>query len=93
MTTRVGRMHDRIISLGGEVRIHRTTLIQSLFIGVLAPCQESERSCICVLGVMYMCVRIRVYVCVRGHVYVCWGSCICVQGIVYMCARGRVYVC
>ena len=25
--------------------------------------QESERSCICVLEVMYMCVR--------GHVYVC----------------------
>ena len=29
--------------------------------------------CICVLGVIYMCVR--------GHVYVCWGSCICVLGV------------
>ena len=29
----------------------------SIFIGVHVQCQESEWSCICVLGVMYMCVR------------------------------------
>jgi hypothetical protein len=35
------------------------------------------RSCICVLGVMYLCVGI-MYLCVRGHVFVCWGH-------VFMC--------
>ena len=49
------------------------------------PSQESYRSCICVLGVMYMCVS--------GHVYVCQGSCICVLEVMYMCVRGHVYVC
>ena len=34
--------------------------------------KESDWSCICMLGVMYMCVRGHV------HVYVCYGSCICV---------------
>ena len=51
---------------------------------------ESEQLpvCICMLGVMYMCVR--------GHVYVLgvmYRSCICVLGVMYMCARGHAYVC
>ena len=71
--------------------------------------KESDWSCICVLGVMYMCVRGHV------HVYVCYGSCICVldtrsdwscicvldtrrvMGHVYVCyiqgVIGHVYVC
>ena len=44
---------------------------------LILKCQESDRSCICVLGVMYMCVR--------GHVYV--------LGVMYKCARSQVYVC
>ena len=34
-----------------------------LFIEVSVPSQESERSCICVLEVMYLCVRGLVFVC------------------------------
>ena len=58
-----------------------------------------QGSCICVLGVMCICVRSHVYVCqgscicVRGHVYVCQGSCICVLGVMHMCVRGHAYVC
>jgi hypothetical protein len=40
-----------------------TSLTPSLVTEVPVLSQESERSCICVLEVMYMCVR--------GHVYVC----------------------
>ena len=40
-----------------------TSLTPSLFTEVPVLSQESEWSCICVLEVMYMCVR--------GHVYVC----------------------
>jgi hypothetical protein len=42
---------------------HDTSLTPPLLIGVPVSSQKSERSCICVLEVMYMCVR--------GHVYVC----------------------
>jgi hypothetical protein len=44
-----------------------------------------------------MCVRS--CICVLGHVYVCWlmymcvRSCICVLGVMYMCVRGHVYMC
>ena len=42
-------LHDRIISLRGKVLwIHETSLAPPLFFEV--PRQESERSCICVLG-------------------------------------------
>ena len=44
-------LHDRIISLLGEVWTHETSLTPPLFIDVSIPSQESERSCICVLGV------------------------------------------
>jgi hypothetical protein len=40
--------------------------------------QESERSCICVLGISVRKVS---------------GSCICVLEVMYMCVRGHVYVC
>jgi hypothetical protein len=41
----------------------RGKLMLSRFIEVPVPSQESERSCICVLEVMYLCVR--------GHVFLC----------------------
>jgi len=58
-------LHDGTISLRGEVWAHKTSLICSLFIEVpvYVPIQENKRSSICVLGVMYLCVR--------GHVFVC----------------------
>jgi hypothetical protein len=34
------------------------------------PSQERDRSCICVLGVLVLCVRVLV-LCVRGHAFVC----------------------
>ena len=46
----------------------------------------SERSCICVLEIMYLCQRSCIcvlevmYLCVRGHVFVCQRSCFCVLG-------------
>ena len=44
--------------------VHKTNLPRHIFfIAVLAPSQETERSCICVLAVMYLCVS--------GHVFVC----------------------
>ena len=47
----------------------------------------SERSCICVLEIMYLCVR--------GHVFVCQTSCICVLGVAILtlskiCSIGNV---
>ena len=44
---------------------HNTSLTPPLLIGVPVSSQKSERSCICVLEVMYMCVRGHVYVCLR----------------------------
>ena len=58
-----------------------------------------QRSCICVLEVMYLCVRGHVFVCqrscicVNGHVFVCQRSCICVLAVMYLCVRGHVFVC
>ena len=43
-------LHDSIMSRG-EVWAHRTSLTLPLFIEVLAPSQEIERSCLCVVGV------------------------------------------
>ena len=44
-------LHDRIISLSGEVWAHKTSLTPPLFIGVPVASQESKRVCICMLGV------------------------------------------
>ena len=44
-------MHNRIISLRGEVWAHTTILRPPLVIAVPVPSQESERSCICKSGV------------------------------------------
>ena len=41
-------LHDRIISLNGEVCVHKTRLTPPLFIEVSIPSQEREWSCICV---------------------------------------------
>ena len=47
--------------------------------------QESDRSCICVLEVMYMCVR--------GISQESDRSCICVLEVSVRKVTGRVYVC
>ena len=47
-------LYDRIISLRGEVSVHITSLTPSLFIEVPVPSLESDRSCICVLGVLIL---------------------------------------
>jgi hypothetical protein len=41
-------LHDCIISLRGEVCVHKTSLTPPLFIEVFVSSQTSERSCICV---------------------------------------------
>ena len=48
LLTRGKLLHDCIISLRGEVWVHKTSLTPPLFIEVPVPSQESERSCICV---------------------------------------------
>ena len=59
----------------------------------------SERSCICVLEIMYLCVRDHVFVCQRSRIcvlavmYLCQRSCICVLEVMYLCVRGHVFVC
>ena len=64
-------------------------------------------SCICVLVVVYLCVRghvfvcqrscicvlVVMYLCVSGRVFVCQRSCICVLEVMYLCVRGHVFVC
>ena len=45
-------MHDRIISHRGKVWVRKTSLTPPLIIEVPVPSQESERSCICLLGVL-----------------------------------------
>ena len=44
-------LHDRIYSLRGEVKVHKTSLTPPLFIEVHVPSQGREPSCIWVLGV------------------------------------------
>jgi hypothetical protein len=46
-------LHNHNISLGEEVWVHKTSLTQPLSIEVSVPRQESERSCIYVLGVSF----------------------------------------
>ena len=45
-------LHEHITSLRGEVWAHTTSLTPPLYIEVAAPNQESERSCIYVLGIL-----------------------------------------
>ena len=52
-----------LIIIQFEVWAHKTCLPPAMFIEVPVLSHESEWLCICVLEVMYMCVR--------GHVYVC----------------------
>ena len=47
--------------------------------------KENKWSCICVLGVMYVCVRSQSCICVLG--ISSERSCICVLGVMYMCVR------
>ena len=68
--------------------------------------QENEQSCICVLEVMYLCIRGHVfvyqrsclcvlevmYLCIRSHVFVYQRSCICVLEVMSLCIRGHVFV-
>ena len=44
-------LHDSSISKRGEDWAHKTSLTPPLFIEMPVPIQESERSCICVLGI------------------------------------------
>ena len=55
--------------LSTQFGIFRLSVTTSFFIEVPVPSQESERSCICVLEVMYLCVR--------GHVFICWWYLYC----------------
>jgi len=49
-------LHDRFISLRGEIWAHKNSLTPSLFIEVPVPSQECERPCIFVLVVsIFLC--------------------------------------
>ena len=47
-------LHNRIISLRGEVWAHKASLKPPLYIGLPVPCQEGERLCICVLMDLFL---------------------------------------
>jgi len=58
LLTRGKHLHDRIISLRGEVWVYKTSLTPSLFIKVSEPIQERKRWCIYVLKVsIYLFLR------------------------------------
>ena len=69
-----------------QPKVNHPSSLYSVFclypVQVSVQSQGSERSCICVLEVMYLCVR--------GHVFVCQRSCICVLGVMYLCVRGGI---
>jgi len=50
LLTRGKHLHDRIISLKGEVWAHKTSLAP-LFIEVPSPNKKSERLCVCILEI------------------------------------------
>ena len=47
-------LHDRIISLRGEVWSHKASLVPLFFYEVSFPSQKCERSCICLLGLSFL---------------------------------------
>ena len=51
-------LHVHVISLRGEVLVHKISLITLLFIEVPVPNQESEQSCICMLSMSIFDFRI-----------------------------------
>jgi hypothetical protein len=53
-TLMLKHLHDRLISLWGEVCVHKTTLTPRLCTELPVPSQESEQSCMCVLGVLIL---------------------------------------
>ena len=50
------KKHDRIISIRENVLATKTNFTSPLFMKVAAPRQDSERSCICVLGVCHFSI-------------------------------------
>ena len=50
------KKHDRIISIRENVLAIKTNFTSPLFMKVAAPRQDSERSCICVLGVCHFSI-------------------------------------
>ena len=65
-------IHVRAVWINEVVWAHTTSLTPPLVIEMHVMRKEIGLSCICVLGVIYMCVK--------GHVYGCSGSCICMLG-------------
>jgi hypothetical protein len=57
LLTRAKHLHDRITSIRRDIWTNKTNLTTPLIIVVYVPSQVIEPSCICVLEVMYMCVR------------------------------------
>ena len=49
--SRADLIQYKMIMRRGEIWVHKTSLNPQFFIEVPVPSQESERSCICVLGV------------------------------------------
>ena len=52
-------LHDHIISLRREVYTHYTSLTLPLFIEVPELRQDSERACMCVLGLLILCLFVQ----------------------------------
>ena len=78
-------LHNCIISPRGGAWVNKSSMTPPFVTEVPVPSRKSVRSCICVLEVMYLCVR--------GHVFVCQRSYICVLEVMYLCVRGHIFVC
>ena len=73
-------MHDHLISLRGEVLDHTTILTPPLCIEVPVPSQETERSCISVLEVMYLCAKGIEFASFYDFAIGCWN---CLDSVVF----------
>ena len=56
-----------------EICAHTISLTPPRLIDLPVTNQESQWSCVCMLGVMCLCVS--------GHVFVCYGLCVCMFGM------------
>jgi hypothetical protein len=73
-THRWKHLHDRIISLRGQVWAHRTSLSSQPFIEVPVPYQVKELSCICLLGVWIIHLS-TIFLCYSGTLPTGCGIC------------------
>jgi len=80
LLTCVKHLQDRIISLRGDVWVHKTSLTPPFVLEVPVPRQESEKSCLCVLGISMLPLStilifdFKVFFCFHFIIYTYWQA-------------------